>query len=108
VHPPFPGERRPGRSSTLRDFVGNIALDFALPVTTEADLAKWNKQVDGLHSLVRGWTGNSLQLIDVSAFEWTRRVRSPEQLWSEIDRDAVVLVEPSALTSVAQKSHGGS
>ena len=106
VHPPFPGEKRPARSSTLRDFVGNIGLDFALPVTTEADLAKWNNQVDGLHSLVEAWTGNSLQVIDVSAFEWTRRLRSPEQLWAEIDRDAVVLVQPSALTSVAEKSHG--
>jgi predicted nucleotidyltransferase len=103
VHPPFPGEKRSGRSSSLRDVVGTTAL----PVTTEADLANWNDQVDGLHRLVQGWTGNPLQVIDVSAFEWARRVRSPKRLWAEIDRDAVVLLQPSALTSVGEKSHRG-
>jgi predicted nucleotidyltransferase len=106
VHPPFPGEKRP-QPSTLRDLLGNLALDLAVPISTEADITKWNRQVERLHTLVQGWTGNPLQLVDVSAYEWTRRTHSPKNLWEEISRDAIILLQPSAAASVAEKSYRG-
>ena len=108
VHPPFPGEKKPSRSATVREVVGNLALDFALPATTEADASKWTAQTERLHGLAQRWTGNRLQVVDVSAYEWTHRRRLPEGLWDEIERDAVVLIQPNPITPMAEKTHRGS
>jgi predicted nucleotidyltransferase len=101
VHPPFPGEKRHGRSTTLRHMLGAAALDLTLPATTQADADRWGRQVDDLHPAVRSWTGNPLQVVDMSAFEWAERASAA--LLEEIDRDAVVLVQPAALAAVASK-----
>ncbi len=103
VHPPFPGEKRPRRSNTLRRALGAVALDMTLPLTTDADEAKWRQQVDELHPAVHAWTGNPLQVVDVSAFDWVDRGQS-RSLFDEIDRDAVVLIQPAALAAMAAKS----
>lgn len=107
VHPPFPGEKKPSRSVTFREVFGNLALDLALPVTTEADAAKWSAQIESLHGLVQRWTGNRLQIVDVTANEWTHRLRLPRDLWDEIERDAVPLIQANAITSIAEKTHRG-
>lgn len=107
VHPPFPGEKRPS-ATTLRGVLGNLALDFGLPVTTEADRSKWSNHLESLHEQVQNWTGNQLQIVDISAYEWARRQRVPEALWEEIDRDAIALFEANPVTSIAEKSHRGS
>ena len=106
VHPPFPGEKRTGRSTTLKRVLGNVAFDLALPLTTDADAARWRRQIDDLHPLVRAWTGNPLQVVDVSAFEWADRSQSAA-LYEEIDRDAVVLVQPAALAAIATRAAKG-
>jgi predicted nucleotidyltransferase len=103
VHPPFPGEKRHGRSTTLRHILGAAALDLTLPATTQADADRWRRQVDDLHPAVRSWTGNPLQVVDMSAFEWAERGRASAALLEEIDRNAVVLVQPAALAAVASK-----
>lgn len=105
VHPPFPGEKKPAGSGSLREVVGNLALDFALPVTTEADASRWIAQTENLHGLVQRWSGNRLQLVDVSAYEWTRRLGIPETVRNEIQRDAVILIQPGPVTSIAEKTH---
>ena len=107
VHPPWPGEKKPSRSATAREIFGNLALDFALPVTTEADASKWDAQTESLHGQVQRWTGNRLQVVDVSAHEWTHRLRLSEGLWKEIERDAVTLIQPNSLASIAEKTHRG-
>lgn len=108
VHPPFPGEQKPPRSATIRQAFGNLALDFALPLTTEADASKWTSQIETLHALTQQWTGNRLQVVDVSAHEWTHRLTVPDTLWTEIERDAVTLLQPSTMSSIAEKTHRGS
>ncbi|MHB8466772.1 MAG: nucleotidyltransferase domain-containing protein [Acidimicrobiales bacterium] len=102
VHPPFPGEKRP-RASRLRDALGAVAMDVTLRVTTDADAARWRGQVDDLHPRVRAWTGNALQVVDISAFQWADRTASPG-LFEEIGRDAVVLLEPAPLAALATRS----
>lgn len=103
VHPHFPGEKRPTQAN-VRSLLGAIALDLAIPATTKADVAKWARHVEGLHSLVYGWTGNRLQAIDLSAHEWTQRTSIPQSLRAEIDRDAIVLIQPNPIASVAERS----
>jgi predicted nucleotidyltransferase len=104
VHPPFPGEKKPSRSATIREVLGNLALDFALPVTTEADASKWTAQTESLHGLVQRWTGNRLQIVDVSVYEWTHRLHLSDGLWDEIARDAVMLIQPNPITFIAEKN----
>lgn len=104
VHPPFPGEKKPSRSGTIREVVGNLALDFALPVTTEADASKWTAQIESLHGLTQRWIGNRLQVVDVSGYEWAHRLRLPGGLWDEIQRDAVILIQANPITSIAEKT----
>ena len=104
VHPPFPGEKRRGRSTTLRHMVGNVALDMTLPLTTNTDAAKWNGQLDNLHELVRNWTGNSLQILDISAYDWADRDNPSAILFDEIETDAVVLLQQSTLATIASHS----
>jgi hypothetical protein len=56
---------------------------------TTRQAAKWAQQVGQLHELVRGWTGNPLQVLEMSAFEWADHRRRRTELFTEIDRDAV-------------------
>jgi predicted nucleotidyltransferase len=104
VHPPFPGERWPAKSVSLVETLGILAVDFARPVTTEADARRWNSQIETLHGLVRSWTGNSLQVVDLSAFDWVRQRRSSTPLWQAIERDAVELYRPSATVAIASRT----
>lgn len=103
VHPPFPGEKRLGRSLSLRDIFGAL-VDMTIPVVTEADAEIWRIQVDDLRTLVSRWTGNHLQVVDVSIYEWTDRSRAVTPLFDEIRRDAVVLFQPTPLTAFAAQA----
>lgn len=94
VHPPFPGEKwhkRPPRqkiTEMLRDGVDWLAIP---PVENARAVQRWTSQIDRFHGQVRNWSGNPLQVVDVSVFEWTDRDnRIP--LFDEIRRDAVVLI----------------
>jgi DNA-binding transcriptional ArsR family regulator len=94
VHPPFPGERR--RRRPPRDTIKELAGDFidwwaVPPVENARAVDRWQSQVDKLHQIVRNWSGNPLQVVDVSIFEWTDRDH-PLPLFEDIRRDAVVLV----------------
>jgi hypothetical protein len=94
VHPPFPGEKRrkrPPRQSiteAVRDGIDWLAIP---PVQNERGVQRWHTQVDRMHTLVRNWSGNPLQVVDVSAFEWTDRDHRIA-LFDEVRRDAVILV----------------
>jgi predicted nucleotidyltransferase len=105
VHPPFPGEERPKRGPGLLDTLESLALGMAMPPTTEADVARWYKQIDELHALVQKWTGNMLQVVDLSAAEWADRKRVTAAFFKEIDRDAIVLL---AALPMAAAAAGGS
>ncbi len=63
VHPPLPGETAPRRQSAKQN----------IPE-------------------VRQWTGNSLQVVDVSYWDWVGGMPSDAALFAEIQRDAVPLI----------------
>jgi predicted nucleotidyltransferase len=94
VHPPFPGEKRRKRPSrqTLTELAGDIVEWWAIPPVENARaLQRWQSQVDRLHGLVGSWSGNRLQVVDVSIFEWTDKEQAVP-LFIEIRRDAIPLV----------------
>jgi hypothetical protein len=63
---------------------------------TERQLAKWRHQVDQLRGLVRGWTGNPLQVLEMSTSQWADQQRHRSALFAEISRDAIEIVGGSS------------
>jgi predicted nucleotidyltransferase len=98
VHPPFPGERALSRMSKsamtqLTDAAAHVALG-----TTDSDPVKrWEGQVERLRGRVESWTGNPLQVIDMSFFEWRHPPKGHADLISEVREDGIELVSAPAL-----------
>jgi Nucleotidyltransferase domain len=92
VHQPFPGDSDP------RPQVGPVsaqparhANEATFAQLTPRQVGKWRVQVDDLHDLVRAWTGNSLQAVQMSTYEWADQQRRRTALFKDISRDAVNL-----------------
>ena len=92
VHAPLPGEKVPRRRSIGLDAVAGFAAEFTTVQLTDRQLARWQRQVDQLRALVRGWTGNPLQVLEMSTFQWADQQRRQGALFVEISRDAVAIV----------------
>jgi predicted nucleotidyltransferase len=99
IHPPLPGEKQPARiSPSLRSQITDALGDFALS-SAEMDAARqWEGQVDRLRELVEGWTGNALQVIDLSFYEWRHPSEESRLLFMEIARDGIELLKSRALS----------
>lgn len=89
VHAPFPGDSDPRRQSAGLAQLAGYASEFMTLQLTERQTAKWRRQVDELHSLVEAWTGNPLQALDMSSFEWADHRRRRTGIYDEITRDAI-------------------
>jgi hypothetical protein len=90
VHAPFPGDSDPRRKSAgLSDQVAGLASEVMSLQLTGRQAAKWRRQVDELHRHASAWTGNPLQAIEMSSFEWADHKRRRTSLFKEISRDAV-------------------
>lgn len=55
----------------------------------------WRSQIDRLGEKVRRWTGNPLNVSEISRQELRRLRRERPKIVEELERDAVTLVEPS-------------
>lgn len=95
VHPPLPGECDPRRSDGV-EALDAFAADSMAVQLTERQLAKWRHQVDQLRGLVRGWTGNPLQVLEMSTSQWADQQRRQSALFVEISRDAIEIVGGSS------------
>jgi predicted nucleotidyltransferase len=97
VHPPFPGERRPPRlSPSVRS---QLADALGAPRGSAEPVGKWQSQVDRLRDLVPRWTGNPLQVVDLSFHEWRYPAEAHQLLLAEIQRDGVELIRSNLMTS---------
>jgi hypothetical protein len=92
VHPPFPGEKPTPRQ--LADVLGSALLSSG---ETDAQ-PRWETQVDHLRDLVERWTGNSLQVVDLSFHEWRHPAKPHQSLLAEIQRDGVELIKARGLS----------
>jgi hypothetical protein len=86
VHPPFPGESppTPKRKSGWIEVVGTFLSTFSVVPQTPANAQTWQKQVDRLRGEVRKWTGNTLQVVDLSYYEWMSPRDTTKPLFDEI------------------------
>lgn len=99
VHPPFPGEKKsPRMSPSIKSQIAD-ALGGFVTSSPEADPApQWERQVDLLRDRVERWTGNALQVVDLSFHEWRHPVQQHRQLMDEIEDDGIELVKRPTLS----------
>jgi hypothetical protein len=91
VHPPMPGDPKPSRPRSL---LSSVTAWLAAPIpATPAEVKRWPNQIDTLRSHVQAWTGNVLQVVDLSVAEWINQQQSG-QLAEEIRRDAIEMTGP--------------
>ena len=107
VHQPFPGDADPRRrASTISAQVAGYAHEFMSMQLTPRQVNKWRHQVDELHDLVRAWTGNPLQAVEMSSFEWADHQRRRSSLFSDISRDGInVANETDPLAALLTGDH---
>lgn len=99
VHPPFPGEKKPARMSpSLRSQVADALGDFVVSSPELDAVRQWEGQVDHLRELGEGWTGNAVQVIDLSFHEWRHPAEQHRGLFAEIEHDGVELMKSRALS----------
>jgi predicted nucleotidyltransferase len=90
VHPPFPGDTDPRRrSARLGSQLAGLAAELTTFQVTDRDVARWHRQVDQLHDDVRAWTGNPLQAVQMSGYDWADHKRRRTSLYSDVSRDAI-------------------
>jgi hypothetical protein len=102
VHPPFSGERLPGeRLAGERQNPG-----VARPVDAAPEL--WYAQVDRLRDLVERWTGNPLQVVDLSFREWWEPAEDQLTLLTQVQNEGIVVARSAKLppTLASGKSVG--
>lgn len=91
VHPPFIDEMRSRPSpKSLTALGGELAVSLMSPGST-LGAGDWERQVDDLRARVREWTGNSLQVVDLSAYDYMDLLRTRAPLLEDIRRDGVEL-----------------
>ena len=99
VHPPFAGEKKPTRltpsvRAQLADTLGGALLS-----STEFEAQpQWESQIDQLRDLVERWTGNPLQVVDLSFYEWRHPAKAHRSLLAEIQRDGLELMKAGGLS----------
>jgi hypothetical protein len=89
VHPPFPGEAGPRRTKNVIDAVAAVLT--APTAASPVEAARWPQHIDKLRAHVLLWSGNPLQVVDLSFAEWMDRSRNTA-LFADIERDAIDLV----------------
>jgi predicted nucleotidyltransferase len=90
IHAPFPGDVDPRRRSpALGRQLAGVASEWLTVQLTAKETVRWRRQVDELHDEVRSWTGNPLQTVQMSSYEWADHKRRRSSLYAEISRDAI-------------------
>lgn len=102
VHPPLPGERRPARRGSqdkIRLLTQLLEAFSTVSVVgpLDADPELWHRQTDALRGKVQRWTGNPLQVVDMSFFEWWEPSDGHRRLLAEVRRDGIEVARSPTL-----------
>jgi len=111
VHVPFPGEQRPRKRT--RDAAGILAQTMdarttapAVGAGVDAGAEDWHGQVDRIRALVQRWTGNPLQVIDMSFYDWWEPSEDGRRLLAEIGRDGIEVARSDKLPAASTTGIG--
>ncbi|MDA8311079.1 MAG: nucleotidyltransferase domain-containing protein [Actinomycetota bacterium] len=103
VHAPFPGDPKPPKQKRIGD---SLMQMFSTPPPVVASEAKrWPAQIERLREKVRGWTGNPVQVVDLSWAEWVTH-RGDPGLFDEMRRDAIEVTPRPVLADALFSSEG--
>lgn len=103
VHAPFPGDPKPPKQKRIS---GSLMQMFSTPPPVVSSEAKrWPAQIERLREKVRGWTGNPVQVVDLSWAEWVTH-RGDPGLFDEMRRDAIEVTPRSVLADALFPSEG--
>jgi predicted nucleotidyltransferase len=92
VHPPLRGERKPSRTNaTLGSQIADALGAFAVAKDDAGASRQWEEQLDSLRESAERWTGNPLQIVDLSFREWRHLVPSHHALLEEVRKDGIEL-----------------
>lgn len=92
VHPNLPGDKRPRkREKGFWELVNDVALGMASQAPSVLSGEQWHGQVDQLRVKVQRWTGNALQVVDVSFWQWAEMRGTDPALFEQIARDGVTV-----------------
>jgi len=93
VRQPFPGDKVPrNQPKGLVGALREVVMTLGTTPMTSAEAETWQSQVDDLHTMIQRWTGNPLQVVDLSYWQWVSPSPTERALFAEIDRDAITLV----------------
>ena len=102
VHPNLPGDKRPPkRDKGFWGQLNDVAAGWASQVPLASNGADWLTQVDQLRAKVQRWTGNPLQVVDVSLWQWAGMRNTDPALFDQIARDGVTVAGQAFVTTLA-------
>lgn len=102
VHPQFARERRPDTPRPPSPAAAVETVDSAVRSGIEADPAlQWQTQTDRLRGLVLAWTGNPLQIVDLSVDDWRNPPPQYQALLDEVHREGVQIHAVRAMAAWA-------
>ncbi|HVA70439.1 MAG TPA: nucleotidyltransferase domain-containing protein [Acidimicrobiales bacterium] len=84
------------KSKSIWSALGMWAEVISTRVMSESQIKKWESNVDNLHDLVRRWTGNPLQVVSITAIEWSENRRARSEIYLNITQDEVRLYDELA------------
>ncbi|HVB51612.1 MAG TPA: hypothetical protein VND89_07770 [Acidimicrobiales bacterium] len=94
VRPPtLPELNAAQKSKSVMETLGMWTEVITTRVMSEANIKKWDTSVDQMHDLMRRWTGNSLQVVNLTAIEWSELRRKKSTIYRNIRRDEVRLYD---------------
>lgn len=111
VHPLFPGEVKPPEDlqATWLGIAATVATTVVVAASPSAATSPsspeaWQSQVDRLRRLVLSWTGNDLQVVDLSVTEWVSPGSAHRPLLEEVRRDGIEMLSRPGPPSMAGDS----
>lgn len=101
VHAPFPGDPKPPKQKRISDSL--MQMFSTPPPVVSSEAKRWPAQIELLREKVRSWTGNPVQVVDLSWAEWVTH-RGDPGLFDEMRRDAIEVTPRSVLAGALSSS----
>jgi hypothetical protein len=107
VHPIFYGEPASKRAIQPTNPTVWAALgDGPLPVEDGGLDVVWERQLELLREAAERWSGNNLQIVDMSLDEWSKPARAHKALLANVQRDGIELYARGTRRRLAAGAHG--
>ncbi len=81
------------KSKSVWGALGLWAEVISTRVMSEGQIKKWETSVDNLRDSMRRWTGNPLQVVSLSAIEWSEHRRTKSMIYQKIIEDEIRLYD---------------